>query len=165
MEKLRLVGLDLHSSWKSYRQCFTNRFVITYSVELIGVLGVMGSTLKDLDRSQEDALILYLFYMSIFKKILDWIVPPYVPPERKEKTLEELDILDDVWILSSDESLLKGWVFDINKKHIIVVIPVKNKDFLEFRFNVTRPLSQTKLVQNHKTLFLNEPRRHSIPSN
>lgn len=73
------------------------------------------------------------------------------------KTLKELDYLDSVWIKDKSDNILEGWVFDINKKHIIVTIPLYNNQFIDFKFNVTRPLSQTQLTQNNVTIYLNKP--------
>lgn len=95
--------------------------------------------------------------MSIFSKIKNFIIPKYKPNKESIKTIKELDFLDTVWVLDINERLLKGWVFDINKKHIIVTVPLENGNFLDFRFIITRPLSQTKLIQNNNILFLNKP--------
>lgn len=95
--------------------------------------------------------------MSIWNKVKDWLFPSYKPIEKPMKTLKDLDFLDTVWVLDINESLLEGWVFDINKKHIIVTVPLKEGQFLDFRFSVTKPLSQTQLKQSNRTLFLNKP--------
>ena len=79
-----------------------------------------------------------------------------IEEEVKLKTLKELDILDTVWIKDDAEDILEGGVFDINKKHIIVTVPLEDKGFLDFRFVITRPLTQTELTQNGKTLYLNK---------
>ena len=102
--------------------------------------------------------------MSIFTKIINAIIPEYKPPEKPKKTIKDLDFLDTVWILDVDESLLEGWIFDINKKHIIVTVPLKDGNFLDFRFNITRPLSQIKLIQNNRVLFVNKPCAQEILS-
>ena len=73
-----------------------------------------------------------------------------------EKTLIDLDVLDTVWILDNDV-LYEGWVYDINKKHVIVTALSKDKKYLDFRFTITKPLTQSQLIQNNKTLFLNKP--------
>lgn len=73
------------------------------------------------------------------------------------KTLKELDLLDDVWVKDKDGIIYKGWVFHINKHHLIVLIPLENKSSIEFRFNITRPLTQTEIVQGNRILFLNKP--------
>lgn len=77
------------------------------------------------------------------------------------KTISDLDIADSVWIKDSHNILHEGWVYDINKKRIIVITSDKN-DILEFRFTITRPLSQIQLTQNNKTLYLNEPCNQEI---
>ena len=73
------------------------------------------------------------------------------------KTIKELDLLDDVWVKDKDGIIYKGWVFHINKHHLIVLVPLENKINLEFRFDITRPLTQTQIVQGNRILFLNEP--------
>lgn len=77
--------------------------------------------------------------------------------EKPLKTLKELDLLDDVWVKDKDGIIYKGWIFHINKHHLIVLVPLEEKMSLEFRFNITRPLTQTEIVQGSRTLFLNEP--------
>lgn len=86
-----------------------------------------------------------LFVINVPKKVM------------KPKILGELDYLDDVWIKDNAGNLFKGWVFDINKKHIIATVPSEDGSFLDFRFSITRPLTQTELNQNNKTLYLNKP--------
>ena len=73
------------------------------------------------------------------------------------KTLSELDYLDYVWIKDRAGDILRGWVVDVNKKHIIATVPIGEGQFLDYRFNITRPLSQTELTQNNSTLYLNNP--------
>ena len=111
---------------------------------------VFGSNPKELPNFKN-------LIMSIFNKIKNFIIPKYKPNKESIKTIKELDFLDTVWIIDINERLLKGWVFDINKKHIIVTVPLENGNFLDFRFIITRPLSQTKLIQNNNILFLNKP--------
>lgn len=93
--------------------------------------------------------------------LLDWLkeklgLIDYTQDDIVEKTLKELDFLDDVWIEDQSGKILKGWVFDINKKHIFVTIPIED-GYLDYRFVITRPLSQTKLNQNNLILHLNKP--------
>lgn len=95
--------------------------------------------------------------MSFFNKIKEMLFPVYETPEKPLKMIKDLDVLDTVWILDSSESLLKGWVWDINKKHVIVTVPLPENTFADFRFSITRPNTQTKLIESNKILFLNEP--------
>lgn len=75
----------------------------------------------------------------------------------KLKTVQDLEIFDTVWLKSSDGVINKGWIFDLTKKHIIVVIYDKNGNSTDYRFNITRPLDQTQLIQNNNVLLFNEP--------
>lgn len=95
--------------------------------------------------------------MKIKDLLKKWFDIKYEPSAQKIKILKELDYFDDVWIKDQNGIILKGWVFDINKKHIIVTIPSSDNKFFDFRFIITRPLTQTKLIQNNITLFLNDP--------
>lgn len=94
--------------------------------------------------------------MKLLEKIKRFFFPIVPKVEKPKKTLAELDFIDTVWVKDKD-NLYEGWVFDITKKHIIIVVSLSNGDSLEYRFNKTRPLTQTELVQNDKILFLNEP--------
>ncbi len=95
--------------------------------------------------------------MMLWNKIKNLLIPVYKPPEITEKTLKDLEVLDTVWILDSDNILLQGWVFEKTTKHVIVVVSMKNNKSLDFRFTITKPLSQTQITQNGKILFLNKP--------
>ena len=90
-------------------------------------------------------------------------MPNYNQIEKPLKSIKDLDVLDDVWILDSG-NLYKGWVFDINNKHIIVTAMTTSGRYLDFRFIKTKPFNQTQLTQNHKILFLNEPCAKEISS-
>ena len=82
-----------------------------------------------------------------------------IKPQTKSKplkTIKELDLLDDVWVKDKDGTIFRGWIFHINKHHLIVLVPLETTS-IEFRFNITRPLTQTQLIQGNRTLFLNEP--------
>ena len=70
------------------------------------------------------------------------------------KTIQDLEVFDTVWVKEKD-ILYEGWIFDINKKHIIVTVPKDN--YKDYRFVITRPLSQTELNQNGHTLLFNKP--------
>lgn len=95
--------------------------------------------------------------MKLLEKIKQFFFPITTEKvEKPKKTLAELDFIDTVWIKDNDK-LYEGWVFDITKKHVIVVVSLSDGDSLEYRFNKTRPLTQVKLVQNDKILFLNKP--------
>lgn len=96
--------------------------------------------------------------MKILNKIIKWLSPglevPIIPPS---KTLQDLEIFDTIWIQNSDGEILKGWIFDLNKKHIIVTVYDSDGNNQDYRFSLTRPLTQTQLKQNNLTLFLEEP--------
>lgn len=96
--------------------------------------------------------------MKILNKIIKWLSPGLevskIPPS---KTLQDLEIFDTIWIENSEGELLKGWIFDINKKHVIVSAYDKDGNNHDYRFVLTRPLTQTQLKQNNTTLFLEEP--------
>ena len=95
--------------------------------------------------------------MSIIDKIKEWFsIPEYKRYEKPLKTLKDLDFFDDVWI-KDGSSILKGWIFDLNKKHIIITIPTDEGEFLDYRFTITKPLNQTELNQYNKTLYFNDP--------
>ena len=102
--------------------------------------------------------------MSFLDNLKKIIVPKYNKIDKPKKTLADLDFLDTVWILNSDESLLEGWVFDINKKHVIVTVRLSDDEFLDFRFIITRPNTKTFITQNNKVLFLNKPCKSEILS-
>lgn len=93
----------------------------------------------------------------MFRKIKDYLFPQQISKPFHKKTLKELDSFDTVWVLDVDGSLLEGWVYDITRKHILVVIPIGLGKFIDVRFSIKKPLSQTELTENNKTLFLNKP--------
>lgn len=93
----------------------------------------------------------------MLSKLLNWLFPVIDLPEKRQKTLKELDFLDDVWIKNPSGDILKGWVFDINKKHIYVTVPIGNQEYLDYRFTISRPFSRTEITQNNKTLYFNNP--------
>lgn len=96
--------------------------------------------------------------MKILNKIIKWLSPGLeVSKIPSSKTLQDLEIFDTIWIENSEGELLKGWIFDINKKHIIVSAYDKDGNNQDYRFSLTRPLTQTQLKQNNLTLFLEEP--------
>lgn len=93
----------------------------------------------------------------LIQKVFNFLFPPAIEKENKLKTFKDLDILDTVWILNFDKTLMEGIVWEINKKHIIITIQTESGKFIDVMFSGRRPLSQTKLTQNHKILFLNKP--------
>lgn len=95
--------------------------------------------------------------MKILNKLKQLFSIKHTSIPKHPKTLKDLDILDDVWVKDKLGVIHKGWIFDINKHHLIVLVPEENAPFSEFRFNITRPLSRTELIQYNQTLFLNEP--------
>ena len=74
-------------------------------------------------------------------------------PEKKEKTLKDLDILDTVWV-KEDDTIFEGWVFDITRRCIIIVY---GNDLRDFRFRMEKPLNRTEIEQSNKILYCNNP--------
>lgn len=66
------------------------------------------------------------------------------------KTLQTLDLFDDVWIIKDNEKI-KGWVFGKTKNTIQVVT-----EYDDFQFHYTRPLSASIVKNNNLKLILNE---------
>lgn len=71
----------------------------------------------------------------------------------KNKTFKELDYLDSVWI-REDGVLYEGWVFDITRRCIIVVY---GHDLKDFKFRIDKTMNDTKLEQDSRILYCNEP--------
>lgn len=90
------------------------------------------------------------FIQNLFQKESKSINKP-------QKTIQDLDILDSVWI-REEGVLFEGWVFDITRRCIIVVY---GKDLRDFRFRLEKPLDRTEIEQNNKILYCNEPTNES----
>ena len=71
------------------------------------------------------------------------------------KTIKDLSLLDDVWVLDNDE-IYKGWIWDISRRCITVVY---GPDLFDYKFRIPRPLTDIKIEQDHKILYCNEPER------
>lgn len=106
----------------------------------------------------ELSISIKLRIMKILNKIIKWLSPglevPITPPS---KTLQDLEIFDTIWIKDSSGNILKGWIFDLTKKHVIVSAYDDAGNGYEYHFVLTRPLTQTQLKQNNITLFLEKP--------
>lgn len=73
--------------------------------------------------------------------------------EEKKKTVKDLDLMDDVWVLDEGE-IYKGWVWEISRRCITVVY---GEDLRDFRFQIPRPMNVIVIGQDGKTLYCNKP--------
>ena len=73
--------------------------------------------------------------------------------EEKKKTIKDLDLMDDIWVLDEEE-IYKGWVWEISRRCITVVY---GEDLQDFRFQIPRPMNATTIVQDNKILYCNKP--------
>ena len=69
------------------------------------------------------------------------------------KTIKDLQEFDDVWI-KEDGELFMGWVYDISRRCITVVY---GSDLRDFKFQIPRPLTLTRIEQGDKILYCNKP--------
>ena len=70
-----------------------------------------------------------------------------------EKRIKDLDFFDDVWIKDNND-IYEGWVFDITRRHVIVVYDNAKKDF---KFRIEKQTKQTEIKQDDKILYCNKP--------
>jgi len=87
--------------------------------------------------------------INLFKK-----QPSKPPKTRIKKTTKDLSLLDDVWVLEED-SIKKGWVWDISRRTITVIYGESLEDY---KFQIQKPLTATCLKQDNKILFYEDPR-------
>ena len=88
--------------------------------------------------------------MKLLEKIQNLFKVEIPEIQSEPKTLQTLDIFDDVWIVKNNEKI-KGWVFGKTKNTILVVT-----EYEDFKFHYTRPLSATTVENNNVKLILNE---------
>lgn len=75
--------------------------------------------------------------------------------EPYKKTILDLDYFDDVWIkLNSDDTVYKGWVFDLHKNYLLVTVKVKD-DFLDLKFDIPKDRITSELNNNKAICYLN----------
>ena len=77
-------------------------------------------------------------------------------PEEKisnPKTVKDLQLMDDIWI-KEDGELYTGWIWDISRRCITVVY---GEDSRDYKFQIPRPMTATKIEQDNKILFCNKP--------
>lgn len=90
--------------------------------------------------------------MNLFK----WLKPAKSPPvNKKKKLLGDIKQFDDVWIKISD-TVFEGWITEIVQDKINIVYTDSNKKLQDISFTIERPLDRTILIENEKTLILNE---------
>lgn len=68
-----------------------------------------------------------------------------------DKTLNEIDVFDTVWIKDTND-IYEGWIFEKTKKRLVIVSGSK-----EYIVYYTRPLTQTEIKFNNKILYFNKP--------
>ena len=88
--------------------------------------------------------------MKLLKIIQNWFKNENTEITVEPKTLQTLDIFDDVWVIKDNE-IMKGWVFGKTKNTILVVTKYE-----DFKFRYTRPLTDTVIKNNNLKLILNE---------
>lgn len=89
--------------------------------------------------------------MKIIDKIKNWFETKEIIQHTEPKTIQTLNIFDDVWVLK-EKQIHKGWVYEKTKNSIVVIYD----GLAEIKFHYTRPLSQTIIVNGTSKLILNE---------
>lgn len=90
------------------------------------------------------------FTMKLIDRIKNWFQYEVDKPQPTElKTIQTLDIFDDVWIMKEGE-IYKGWVYDKSRNSITVIY----NRFEEARFRYAP--STTSVETNKIKLILNE---------
>ena len=95
--------------------------------------------------------------MKIIDKIKNWFKTEEIIQEIEPKTIQTLNVFDDVWILK-EKQIHKGWVYEKTKNSIIVIYNGSG----EIKFHYTRPLSQSIITNGTNKLILNETDVNSI---
>lgn len=95
--------------------------------------------------------------MKLIDKIKNWFKTEETHQHIEPKTIQTLNIFDDVWVLK-EKQIHKGWVYEKTKNSIIVIY----KGLDEIKFHYTRPLSQTIITNGANKLILNETDINSI---
>lgn len=100
-------------------------------------------------------------FINIVKKILSLDLE--VPRQKSLKTLQDLEIFDTIWVKDGD-TIRKGWVFDLTKKHVIATVFDDNGNSFDYRFNISRPFTTDFIEHNNTKLLLNDPGNDSVLS-
>lgn len=95
--------------------------------------------------------------MKIIDKIKNWFKVEEIIQEIEPKTIQTLNIFDDVWIIK-EKQIHKGWIYEKTKNSIIVIY----NGLDEIKFHYTRPLSQSIITNGTNKLILNETDINSI---
>jgi hypothetical protein len=95
--------------------------------------------------------------MKLIDRIKNWFKIEETHQHIEPKTIQTLNIFDDVWVLK-EKQIHKGWVYEKTKNSIIVIY----KGLDEIKFHYTRPLSQTIITNGANKLILNETDINSI---
>ena len=95
--------------------------------------------------------------MKLIDKIKNWFKIEEVTQYIEPKTIQTLNVFDDVWILK-DRQIYKGWVYEKTKNSIVVIY----NGLDEIKFHYTRPLSQTIIINGTNKLILNETDINSV---
>lgn len=99
----------------------------------------------------------YFFIMKIIDKIKNWFKIEETHQHIEPKTIQTLNVFDDVWILK-ERQIYKGWVYEKTKNSIIIIY----NGLCEIKFHYTRPLSQTIITNGTNKLILNETDINSV---
>lgn len=97
---------------------------------------------------------MFTFIKNIFKKKSSSKSKTEVV--NNERTIKDLEFFDDVWI-EEDGVIYRGWIWEISRRCITVVYKYGMKDF---RFQIPRPLTLTKIEQDNKVLYCNKPKEY-----
>jgi len=73
--------------------------------------------------------------------------------QKPQKTLKDLEFFDDIWV-EEDGVVYSGWIYEISRRCITVVY---DKSLRDYRFQIPRPLTLTKIEQDNKILYCNKP--------
>lgn len=99
----------------------------------------------------------YFFIMKIIDEIKNWFKTKETIQHAEPKTIQTLNIFDDVWVLK-EKQIHKGWVYEKTKNSIVIIYD----GLAEIKFHYTRPLSQTIITNGTTKLILNETDINSI---
>ena len=69
-------------------------------------------------------------------------------------TINDLDVLSDVWIKDSD-GIVKGWVFEKTKSNLYIVYATMN-DAGDLKVPIKRPFTRTSIDFGDKTIYFNK---------
>lgn len=91
----------------------------------------------------------------MFKKLLNIFKAEPVKKSIPLKTVRDIDFFDTVWIRDKSGIVYQGWVFDKNKKHVIVTVLKEDGKYYDYMFLLGKSGNKTEIEQNHNILFLN----------